>query len=98
MIEHKYPTAFPLKHQQKDMRLALELAQQHGQELPTAAAANHLYEKVSVQTSSCECLYVLQCPVSVFHGLSLLTLQAKDLEKGDEDFSSVLEAVLQHSK
>lgn len=46
MIEHKYPTAFPLKHQQKDMRLALELAHQHGQELPTAAAANSLYEKV----------------------------------------------------
>lgn len=59
MIEHKYPTAFPLKHQQKDMRLALELAEQHGQELPTAAAANQLYGKVSVQSSSCECLYTL---------------------------------------
>lgn len=46
MIEHKYPTAFPLKHQQKDLRLALELAHEHGQELPTAAAANGLYEKV----------------------------------------------------
>ena len=47
MIEHKYPTAFPLKHQQKDLRLALELAHEHGQELPTAAAANSLYEKVT---------------------------------------------------
>ena len=47
MQEHKYPTAFPLKHAQKDMRLALELAHQHGQELPTAAAANGLYEQVS---------------------------------------------------
>ena len=46
MQEHKYPTAFPLKHQQKDMRLALELAHQHGQQLPTAAAANGLYEQV----------------------------------------------------
>jgi len=46
MQEHKYPTAFPLKHQQKDMRLALELAHQNGQELPTSAAANHLYEQV----------------------------------------------------
>ena len=46
MQEHKYPTAFPLKHQQKDMRLALELAHQHGQHLPTAAAANGLYEQV----------------------------------------------------
>lgn len=49
MVEHKYPTAFPLKHQQKDLRLALELAQQHDQDLPTAAAANGLYEKVTMQ-------------------------------------------------
>ena len=46
MQEHKYPTAFPLKHQQKDMRLALELAHQNGQELPTASASNSLYEQV----------------------------------------------------
>ena len=46
MTQHKYPTAFPLKHQQKDLRLALELAQEHGQELPTASAANRLYEQV----------------------------------------------------
>ena len=46
MQEHKYPTAFPLKHQQKDMRLALELAHQNGQELPTASASNNLYEQV----------------------------------------------------
>lgn len=64
MQEHKYPTAFPLKHQQKDMRLALELAHQHGQQLPTAAAANGLYEK------------------------------AKQMNKSDDDFSAVLEAVL----
>ena len=46
MQEHKYPTAFPLKHQQKDLRLALELAHQNGQELPTASASNSLYEQV----------------------------------------------------
>lgn len=46
MQEHKYPAAFPLKHQQKDMRLALELAQQRGQQLPTVSAANSLYEQV----------------------------------------------------
>ncbi|KAL3145051.1 hypothetical protein ABBQ32_003540 [Trebouxia sp. C0010 RCD-2024] len=45
MQEHKYPTAFPLKHQQKDMRLALELAHQRGQQLPTVSAANSLYEQ-----------------------------------------------------
>lgn len=51
MQEHKYPTAFPLKHQQKDMRLALELALQNGQQLPTAAAANGLYEQVQIVLS-----------------------------------------------
>lgn len=51
MQEHKYPTAFPLKHQQKDMRLALELAQQQGQQLPTASAANSLYEQVRLHGS-----------------------------------------------
>lgn len=56
MQEHKYPTAFPLKHAQKDVRLALELAHQHGQQLPTAAAANGLYEKVC-----CSCLPLMLC-------------------------------------
>ena len=47
MLEQKFPTAFPLKHQQKDMRLALELARQKNQHMLTAAAANALYEQVS---------------------------------------------------
>lgn len=45
MLQDKFPTNFPLKHQQKDMRLALELADQHGVALPTAHAANDLYKK-----------------------------------------------------
>lgn len=45
MIQDKFATNFPLKHQQKDMRLALELAAQHDLSLPTAAAANELYKK-----------------------------------------------------
>jgi len=40
MIEGKYPTAFPLKHQQKDVRLAIGLGDQLGQPMPVAAAAN----------------------------------------------------------
>jgi 3-hydroxyisobutyrate dehydrogenase-like beta-hydroxyacid dehydrogenase len=40
MIKGEYPTAFPLKHQQKDVRLALGLGDQLGQPLPVAAAAN----------------------------------------------------------
>ena len=47
MAQSKYPTAFPLKHQQKDMRLALEAAEEGGVSLPVAAAANSMYVKVS---------------------------------------------------
>ena len=47
MVLGKYPTAFPLKHQQKDMRLALEAAAEGGMKLPVAAAANDLYVKVT---------------------------------------------------
>ena len=47
MVQGKYPTAFPLKHQQKDMRLALEAAEQSGIMLPVAAAANDMYKKVN---------------------------------------------------
>lgn len=45
MIEGAYPTAFPLKHQLKDLRLALELGAAVGQPLPVAAAARQLYEQ-----------------------------------------------------
>lgn len=43
MIAGKFPPAFPLKHQQKDMRLAIQLGDQHAQTLPVAAAANAAY-------------------------------------------------------
>lgn len=45
MAADKFATNFPLKHQQKDMRLALELAKQSGVELPTSTAANAVYLK-----------------------------------------------------
>jgi glyoxylate/succinic semialdehyde reductase len=45
MIKGEYPTAFPLKHQQKDLRLALELAESLAQTLPVAHAANAHYLK-----------------------------------------------------
>ena len=47
MAKGQYPTAFPLKHQQKDLRLALELAAEHRQTLPLTSAANDLYVEVS---------------------------------------------------
>ncbi|KAK6153590.1 hypothetical protein DH2020_013229 [Rehmannia glutinosa] len=44
MVQSLYPTAFPLKHQQKDLRLALGLAELVSQPTPIAAAANELYK------------------------------------------------------
>ncbi|KAF4362041.1 hypothetical protein F8388_023893 [Cannabis sativa] len=49
MIQSVYPTAFPLKHQQKDMRLALGLAESVSQSTPIAAAANELYKVAKSQ-------------------------------------------------
>lgn len=45
MIAGNFATNFPLKHQQKDMKLALDLASQHAVELPTSTAANTNYMK-----------------------------------------------------
>ena len=45
MIQEKFSTSFPLKHMQKDMRLALQLGDQVGQPLFTAGAANNWYIK-----------------------------------------------------
>lgn len=43
MIQGSYPPAFPLKHQQKDMRLALALGDENSVSMPVAAAANEVY-------------------------------------------------------
>ncbi len=49
MARGEYPTAFPLKHMQKDMRLALQLGEQAEQPLPVAAAANAQFIKAKRQ-------------------------------------------------
>ncbi|KAF3324552.1 glyoxylate/succinic semialdehyde reductase 2 [Carex littledalei] len=49
MVKATYPTAFPLKHQQKDLRLALGLAESVSQPIPIAAAANELYKVAKSQ-------------------------------------------------
>ncbi|MDD2310670.1 MAG: NAD(P)-dependent oxidoreductase [Desulfuromonadaceae bacterium] len=41
----EFPTAFPLKHMQKDLRLALQLAEDVGQPLFVTATINELYKK-----------------------------------------------------
>lgn len=42
MIQGSYSPAFPLKHQQKDMRLALALGDENALSMPVAAAANEV--------------------------------------------------------
>lgn len=43
MVQQQYPTAFPLKHMQKDLRLALQLADDCRQPLATVASTNNLF-------------------------------------------------------
>ncbi|KAL3531014.1 hypothetical protein ACH5RR_010336 [Cinchona calisaya] len=45
MIQNNYTPAFPLKHQQKDMRLALALGDENAVSMPVAAAANEAFKK-----------------------------------------------------
>lgn len=45
ILDQQFAPAFPLKHMQKDMRLALALGDEVEQPLPTAAAANQLFIK-----------------------------------------------------
>lgn len=42
MIQNNYSPAFPLKHQQKDMRLAIALGDENAVSMPVAAAANEV--------------------------------------------------------
>jgi 2-hydroxy-3-oxopropionate reductase len=46
MLKKEYASSFPLRLMQKDMRLALELAREHGVSLPAAAAAYATYTAV----------------------------------------------------
>ncbi|CAN0927276.1 Glyoxylate/succinic semialdehyde reductase 1 [Linum grandiflorum] len=45
MIKSSFSPAFPLKHQQKDMRLALALGDENAVSMPVAAAANEAFKK-----------------------------------------------------
>ncbi|KAE8684626.1 Glyoxylate/succinic semialdehyde reductase 2 [Hibiscus syriacus] len=45
MLQNNYSPAFPLKHQQKDMRLALALGDENAVPMPVAAAANEAFKK-----------------------------------------------------
>jgi glyoxylate/succinic semialdehyde reductase len=45
MLKSNYSPAFPLKHQQKDMRLALSLGDENAVSMPIAAASNEAFKK-----------------------------------------------------
>lgn len=45
LLNENYTTSFPLKHMQKDMRLAVALGDQLEQPLPTAAIANEAFKQ-----------------------------------------------------
>uniref|UniRef100_A0A804NSB0 Glyoxylate/succinic semialdehyde reductase 1 n=1 Tax=Zea mays TaxID=4577 RepID=A0A804NSB0_MAIZE len=45
MLQGSYSPAFPLKHQQKDMRLALALGDENAVAMPVSAAANEAFKK-----------------------------------------------------
>jgi glyoxylate/succinic semialdehyde reductase len=45
MAEGSFPPAFPLKHQQKDLRLALALSDEMMQPVPVLAAVNEVYKR-----------------------------------------------------
>mmetsp|Transcript_143 Transcript_143/g.297 ORF Transcript_143/g.297 Transcript_143/m.297 type:complete len:292 (-) Transcript_143:49-924(-) len=49
IMDHNYPPAFPLKHQQKDMRLALALGDEVQQPMAVAAAANEAFKAAKSQ-------------------------------------------------
>eukprot|EP00262_Sarcandra_glabra_P022066 TRINITY_DN9599_c1_g2_i1.p1 TRINITY_DN9599_c1_g2~~TRINITY_DN9599_c1_g2_i1.p1 ORF type:complete len:294 (+),score=74.68 TRINITY_DN9599_c1_g2_i1:248-1129(+) len=45
MIKSNFPPAFPLKHMQKDMRLALALGDENAVSMPVAASTNEVFKK-----------------------------------------------------
>jgi len=45
LLEGRYPTSFPLKHMQKDLRLAVALGDELGQPLHCGAAVNEIFKR-----------------------------------------------------
>ncbi|MDR3579237.1 MAG: NAD(P)-dependent oxidoreductase [Oryzomonas sp.] len=45
LLQGEFPTSFPLKHMQKDLRLAVALGDELGQPLHTAATANETFKR-----------------------------------------------------
>ena len=48
LLAQNYPTSFPLKHMQKDLRLALALGEKLDQNLALTAAGNELFKRARI--------------------------------------------------
>ena len=48
LLSGEYPTSFPLKHMQKDLRLALALSEKLDQNLALTAASNELFKRARI--------------------------------------------------
>ncbi|MEC5384955.1 NAD(P)-dependent oxidoreductase [Uliginosibacterium sp. H3] len=48
LLGENYTTSFPLKHMQKDLRLAIALSEELGQSLHAASASNELFKRASI--------------------------------------------------
>ena len=65
MAKRQFPPAFPLKHQQKDMRLVIAEADAVAQPLAVMAAANDLYVRARGQGHGDEDFSAVLAAVSV---------------------------------
>ena len=93
MLQGSYSPAFPLKHQQKDMRLALALGDENAVSMPVSAAANEVRLH---PLSTCTMPHRTQgLSENMWHCnfRSQAFKKARSLGLGDLDFSAVYEVV-----
>lgn len=96
MLQGSYNPAFPLKHQQKDMKLALALGDENAVSMPVAAASNEVRrlsspfspQPVKAENTATDCLNS-----SLWFAESQAFKKARSLGLGDLDFSAVYEVL-----
>ncbi|XBI45820.1 hypothetical protein VPH35_110222 [Triticum aestivum] len=88
MLQGSYNPAFPLKHQQKDMRLALSLGDENAVSMPVAAAANEVCPRPPYLQNITTKLINMQLRTG-----SQAFKKARSLGLGDLDFSAVHEVL-----
>lgn len=89
------PTAFPLKHQKKDLVLACDLAQELKVQMPVAKAAAALYEKVGPRCWPGDVLKVHMSAVSTVAELTAQAGTCPCKSAGSDDASALRAAAVQ---